>query len=187
MTMIVKSDTSNQTKSKVGKLPVVIPDGIEVSVDDKKRTLTVKSKHATSVRQKIHPSVKMTIKDGQVNFDGNKMHAGTVRAHCANLVKGHTSGFSELLVLKGVGYRAKVNGNVLDLTIGKSHPCLFPIPDGVTITTPEPTVIEIKGVDIELVGHVAALIVRQRPHEPYKGKGIAYKRKTYIRKASGGK
>jgi large subunit ribosomal protein L6 len=102
------------------------------------------------------------------------MHAGSLRAHLANVVQGVTKGYEKKLELVGVGFRAAVAGKSLNLTLGFSHPVVFPIPDGITIETPTQTEVLIKGIDRQRVGQVAAEIRGIRPPEPYKGKGVKY-------------
>jgi large subunit ribosomal protein L6 len=104
----------------------------------------------------------------------NRMQAGAVRAHLANMVKGVTTGYERKLELVGVGYRAAVQGKVLNLTLGFSHPVTYEMPEGITIESPTQTEVLIKGVDKQRVGQVAAEIRDIRPPEPYKGKGVRY-------------
>jgi len=106
--------------------------------------------------------------------EGLNAIAGSTRAHLANMVTGVTKGYEKKLELVGVGYRAAVQGKVLNLTLGFSHPVAFAIPDGITIETPSQTEILVKGMDRQLVGQVAANIRGYRPPEPYKGKGVRY-------------
>jgi large subunit ribosomal protein L6 len=103
-----------------------------------------------------------------------RMQAGAVRAHLANSVLGVTKGYEKKLELQGVGFRAAVQGKVLNLTLGFSHPVNYPIPEGITIEAPSVTEIVIKGIDRQRVGQVAAEIRDFRPPEPYKGKGVRY-------------
>ncbi|CAK0773496.1 50S ribosomal subunit protein L6 [Gammaproteobacteria bacterium] len=109
-------------------------------------------------------------------------HAGAARAILANMVKGVTSGFQKKLDLVGVGYRAQAQGRKLNLTLGFSHPVVFDVPTGITIETPTPTEILVKGTDRQLVGQVAANIRSYRPPEPYKGKGVKYSDEIIARK-----
>jgi len=108
---------------------------------------------------------------------------GLVRALIANQVTGVTDGFTKSLEIVGVGYRAQVKGNVLDLQLQFSHPLEYPIPDGITINCPEPTRIDVSGIDKQQVGQVAAEIRAFRKPEPYKGKGIRYLGEQIVRKA----
>ena len=107
---------------------------------------------------------------------------GTIRSIVGNMVQGVSAGFERKLELVGVGYRAAVQGKELNLTLGFSHPVLFPIPDGITITTPTQTEVLVAGADKQQVGQVAAKIRGFRPPEPYKGKGVKYSDETIIRK-----
>jgi large subunit ribosomal protein L6 len=100
--------------------------------------------------------------------------AGTTRSLINNMVRGVTEGFERKLELVGVGYRAKAQGKVLNLTLGFSHPVNYAIPEGITIDTPSQTEVLVKGIDKQKVGQVAAEIRRYRPPEPYKGKGVRY-------------
>jgi large subunit ribosomal protein L6 len=113
-----------------------------------------------------------------------RAYHGLVRALIANQVKGVTDGFVKSLHIEGVGYRAKVKGKVLDLQLQFSHPVEYAIPEGITITCPEPTRIDITGIDKQKVGQVAAEIRAYRPPEPYKGKGIRYV-DEYVRRKAG--
>ena len=106
--------------------------------------------------------------------ESNRMQAGATRAHLANMVQGVTKGYERKLELVGVGYRAAVQGKVLNLTLGYSHPIAFDMPEGIAIETPSQTEIVIKGIDKQRVGQVAAEIRDMRPPEPYKGKGVRY-------------
>ena len=119
-----------------------------------------------------------------VNDDSKSANAiaGTTRALLQNIVTGVSVGYERKLTIIGVGYRAQVQGKVLDLTLGFSHPVKFEIPEGITIETPSQTEIIIKGIDKQLVGQVAANIRAYRPPEPYKGKGIRYADENVVRK-----
>jgi large subunit ribosomal protein L6 len=103
-----------------------------------------------------------------------RTHAGSTRAHLANVVTGVTKGYERKLELVGVGFRAQMAGKTLNLTLGFSHPINFPVPEGISIETPSQTEIVIKGIDRQKVGQVAAEIRDFRPPEPYKGKGVRY-------------
>ena len=111
-----------------------------------------------------------------VKFAGeeSRMQAGATRAHLANMILGVTKGYEKKLELQGVGFRAAVQGKSLNLSLGFSHPVVFPAPEGVTLETPSPTEILVKGADKQQVGETAAKIRAFRPPEPYKGKGVRY-------------
>lgn len=163
--------------SRVGKIPVSIPKGVEITLQD--QHLTVKGAQG-SLQHTIHPAVELKIENGEISFAPRQTTqlsdalSGTTRALVNNMVKGVTDGFAKKLLLVGVGYRAQVQGNSLNLTLGFSHPVNFPIPEGIKIECPTQTEIVVKGIDRQKVGQVAANIREFRPPEPYKGKGVKY-------------
>ena len=162
--------------SRVAKMPVNIPSGVEVTSTD--RTVMVKGAKA-SLSISLPKAVEVVIKDGVLNLSeesvaNNAMQSGTVRALINNMVEGVTKGFEKKLTLVGVGYRAAVQGNKLNLAVGLSQPVDYPIPDGISIETPSQTEILVKGADKRMVGQVAADLRAFRPPEPYKGKGVRY-------------
>lgn len=162
--------------SRVAKMPVKIPAGVQVSQAD--RSLTVKGAKA-SLSIDLPSMVEVEVGDGVLNISGasvqnNAMHSGTVRALIANMVEGVTQGYQKKLQLVGVGYRAATQGTKLNLALGFSHPIEYPIPEGITVETPSQTEIIVKGADKKMVGQVASDIRRFRPPEPYKGKGVRY-------------
>ena len=169
--------------SRVAKKPVALPKGVEVSINGgnvvakgPKGTLSIAKPEGVEVR----------IEDGHALLSAaDPMHvpmAGTLRAILANMVKGVSEGFERKLELVGVGYRAAMQGKDLNLSLGFSHPVLFPAPEGITITTPTQTEILVSGADKQRVGEVAAKIRGFRPPEPYKGKGVKYAGENIIRK-----
>jgi large subunit ribosomal protein L6 len=161
--------------SRVAKRPVDLPQGVTASVAA--NTVKVKgAKGELSLLVANGVSVEQQDKKLQVKFDGQqaRMTAGATRAHLANMVLGVSKGYERKLELVGVGYRAAVQGKVLNLTLGFSHAVNFPIPDGISMETPSQTEIIIKGIDRQKVGQVAAKIRGIRPPEPYKGKGVRY-------------
>jgi len=161
--------------SRVAKRPVDLPQGVTASVAA--NTVKVKgAKGELSLLVANGISVEQQDKKLQVKFDGQqaRMTAGATRAHLANMVLGVSKGYERKLELVGVGYRAAVQGKVLNLTLGFSHAVNFPIPDGISMETPSQTEIIIKGIDRQKVGQVAAKIRGIRPPEPYKGKGVRY-------------
>ena len=171
--------------SRIAKNPITIPAGVDVSIDD--NNVTVKGKKGT-LKYRAHPLVTVRHEEGQLKFGviGNSQQAktlsGTTRALMQNIIKGVTEGYQQKLEIVGVGYRAQVQGKILNLTLGFSHPIQFAIPEGIVIETPSQTEIVIKGVDKQMVGHMAAEIRDYRPPEPYKGKGVRYFNETIIRK-----
>ncbi|MDA8522764.1 50S ribosomal protein L6 [Acidovorax sp. NCPPB 4044] len=163
--------------SRVGKMPVAIPNGVDVSITEDQ--VSVKGSGGTlSVAQ--NRLVKITNKDGKLSFepvnDSREANAmsGTIRQLVNNMVLGVSKGFEKKLNLIGVGYKAQASGAKLNLNVGFSHPVNFDMPVGITVATPSPTEIVIKGADRQRVGQLAAEIRAVRPPEPYKGKGIRY-------------
>jgi large subunit ribosomal protein L6 len=163
--------------SRVAKSPVVIPAGIEVTLDN--NTVTVKSSKVALCKT-LNSQVVVEVKDGHVTFapiDSSiaaNAQAGTARALVHNMVVGVEKGYVRKLTLVGVGYRAQAKGKVLNLSLGFSHPVDYDLPEGVTCETPTQTEIVLKGADKALVGQVAANIRAFRSPEPYKGKGVRY-------------
>ncbi len=171
--------------SRIANYPVAIPAGVEVNFAAS--ILTVKGKKG-SLTLDVHPAVEITNKDNVLSFaprdkdpKSNAM-AGTFRALINNMVTGVTTGFEKKLELVGVGYRAQMQGKALNLTLGFSHPVVYPIPEGITVETPSQTEVVIKGTDKQKVGQVAADIRAYRPPEPYKGKGVKYAGEVIARK-----
>jgi large subunit ribosomal protein L6 len=172
--------------SRVGKKPVLVPQGVTASVEGQ----TVKVKGAKGAMQFVVPDdvvVKFDPKTGiklDPKNDTKRARAmwGTSRTLVANLMTGVTKGFEENLEISGVGYRAAVQGKTLSLQLGFSHDVNYPIPEGITIATPKPTEIKISGSDRQKVGQVAAEIRGYRPPEPYKGKGVKYAGEYIFRK-----
>jgi large subunit ribosomal protein L6 len=161
--------------SRIAKSPIELPKGVEISQADG----VVRVKGAKGeLELKLHPAVELKIEDGVINVapinESDMAMAGTMRALVANMVEGVSNGFERKLALVGVGYRAAVQGNTLNLQLGFSHPVEFEIPAGVTIETPSQTEIFVRGSDKQMVGQVAAKIRSYRPPEPYKGKGVRY-------------
>ena len=163
--------------SRIGKKPVPLPKGVTASVDG--QTVKVKGpKGELSV--KLVPEVSATVDEHGITVtpDNSQDKAaqmwGLSRSLVSNLVTGVTVGFTQKLEIQGVGYRAAVQGKVLNLQLGFSHDVPYAIPPGITIVTEKPTMISISGIDKQLVGQVAAEIRGWRPPEPYKGKGVRY-------------
>ena len=171
--------------SRVGKAPIALPKGAEVSFAG--GLLTVKGPLGT-LTQLIHDLVKVVIDNGTITFspanDSREANAlqGTMRALVANMVKGVTTGFERKLTLVGVGYRAALQGTALKLQLGFSHDVIHEMPAGVKAETPTQTEIIIKGSDKQKVGQVAAEVRGYRPPEPYKGKGMRYANERVILK-----
>ena len=163
--------------SRVGKLPVTIPAGVEVSI--KADQVSVKGSGG-SLQMAQNSLVKIENNAGTLSFkpanESREADAmtGTIRQLVNNMVVGVTKGFERKLSLVGVGYKAQATGAKLNLAVGYSHPVNFDMPAGITVATPTPTEILIKGADRQRVGQIAAEIRAVRPPEPYKGKGIRY-------------
>jgi large subunit ribosomal protein L6 len=169
--------------SRIAKKPIALPKGVEVNIQPGE--ISVKGpKGALSVARP--EGVEIRLEDGNAVLEPAQPEhmaiTGTIRSIVANMVQGVSDGFERKLELVGVGYRAAVQGKDLNLTLGFSHPVLFPIPDGITITTPTQTEILVAGADKQQVGQVAAKIRGFRPPEPYKGKGVKYADENIIRK-----
>jgi len=171
--------------SRVGKHPVAVPSGVEVQMSG--QTLSAKGSLGM-LRLVVSNEVTAAIGDGAVTITpkNDTKHAramwGTTRALVNNMVTGVTKGFSVTLEINGVGYRAAVQGNTLNLQLGYSHEIAYPIPGDVKIACERPTLITLTGADRQRVGQVAAEIRAYRPPEPYKGKGIKYSTETVRRK-----
>lgn len=163
--------------SRVGKMPVAVPQGVDVQI--KEDQISVKGAGG-QLSLSANPLVKVTSEGGTLTFtpadesrEANAM-SGTMRQLVNNMVVGVTKGFEKKLTLVGVGYKAAAQGAKLNLSVGFSHPVNKDMPAGITVATPAPTEIVIKGADRQRVGQVAAEIRAIRPPEPYKGKGIRY-------------
>ena len=172
--------------SRIGKLPVEIPQGVEVKIDG--QTLTAKGPLGTETVT-IRPEIKMEIKDNTVvltrESDDRKARSlhGLSRTLVANAINGVKSGFTKKLEIVGVGYRAAMQGNTLNLALGYSHPIDIPAPEGIKIAVDQNTKITITGANKQAVGDIAALIRSKRPPEVYKGEGIKYEGEHIRRKA----
>ena len=172
--------------SRIGKLPVTIPDGVKIFLEGPKvRVEGPKGKLASDIPSVIN--VKVEGKQIQVERKGEDRKAkslhGLVRKLIANMVEGVSNGFTRVLEINGVGYRAEVKGKEIHLALGYSHPIQFPLPTGVTATVERQTVITLQSADRQLLGLTAAMIRDLRPPEPYKGKGIKYREEVIRRKA----
>ncbi len=160
--------------SRVAKQPIALPKGVECQVASD--GIIVKGPKGT-LRMHAIPGVEIKAVDGHLTCaDGSAetKFAGTTRALLANMVKGVSQGYERKLELVGVGFRAAIQGKSLNLSVGYSHPVVFPAPEGITLETPSPTEILVKGADKQRVGQTAAKIRGFRPPEPYKGKGVRY-------------
>jgi large subunit ribosomal protein L6 len=169
--------------SRVAKNPIKLPAGVDISI--KGSQMNVKGPKG-SLELKLHPHISFDVKDGEYlvkpESDKDLAMAGTFRALVNNMVTGVSTGFQKKLKLVGVGYRAQLQGNKLNLALGFSHPVVHAAPEGITIETPSQTEIIISGCDKQKVGQVAAEIRSYRPPEPYKGKGVRYADERVVRK-----
>ncbi|MBU1358255.1 MAG: 50S ribosomal protein L6 [Gammaproteobacteria bacterium] len=163
--------------SRVGKMPIAIPAGVDVAV--KEDQISVKGTGGTLYLAR-NALVDVVSKDGSLNFkpanesrEANAM-SGTLRQLVNNMVVGVSKGFEKKLSLVGVGFKAQAQGAKLNLQVGYSHPVNIDMPEGITVSTPTPTEVVIKGADRQRVGQLAAEVRAVRPPEPYKGKGIRY-------------
>ncbi|MCU1500308.1 MAG: ribosomal protein [Acidimicrobiales bacterium] len=163
--------------SRVGKMPVAIPAGVDVSIKGDQINVKGSGGTLTLVQNALvtvsNDAGKLTFAPANESREANAM-SGTMRQLVNNMVVGVTKGFEKKLTLIGVGYKAQAQGTKLNLTVGYSHPVNKEMPAGITVATPAPTEIVIKGADRQRVGQVAAEIRAIRPPEPYKGKGIRY-------------
>lgn len=172
--------------SRIGKLPVVIPDGVEVTIDG--QVVTAKGPLGTETVE-IRPEIKLEKVDNHIVLtranDDRKSRSlhGLSRTLVANAVNGVKTGFVKKLEIVGVGYRAAVQGNTLNLALGYSHPVDIVAPEGIKIAVDQNTKITISGANKQAVGDIAALIRSKRPPEVYKGKGIKYEGEHIRRKA----
>lgn len=171
--------------SRIAKMPIDVPLGVDVTVEAME--VSVRGPKG-ELRMQIHASVAVVREDGVVTcrprngIAGAIAQAGTARSLIANMVTGVTDGFERKLRLVGVGYRAQMQGDTLNLSLGFSHPVAYPCPKDVRIETPSQTEIVVRGADKQRVGQTAAEIRAYRPPEPYKGKGVRYSDETVVRK-----
>ncbi|MBT0666623.1 50S ribosomal protein L6 [Geobacter pelophilus] len=172
--------------SRIGKLPVELPKGVKVRYADE--IITVEGPKGTLSRQ-VMEGVTLDINEAALvvtrNDDSNKCRAahGLTRTLINNMVVGVTTGFERALEINGVGYRAEAKGDILNLSLGYSHPINYELPSGITVEVDKMTKLLVKGIDKELVGQTAAKIRSFRGPEPYKGKGIKYADEVILRKA----
>lgn len=172
--------------SRIGKLPIPVPAGVTVTVDDK-NNVVVKGPKGT-LSQQVHRDFKIVQENGVLTLErpsDSKPHKsmhGLYRSLVHNLVVGVTEGFEKTLEIVGTGYRAQAENKKLTVNAGYSHPVVFDAPEGITFETPTPTTIVVKGVDKQVVGNLAADIRAVRKPEPYLGKGIKYKGEIIRRK-----
>ncbi len=171
--------------SRIGRLPVVIPAGVDVKLNGKE--VTVKGPKGT-LTQVFHPDMVIEKEGNELiikrpsEIRKHKALHGLTRSLLNNMVIGVTEGFSKTLEINGVGYRAQKQGKKLVLTLGYSHPVEMEEPNGITIDVPAQNQIIVRGIDKQAVGEIAAKIREKRPPEPYKGKGVKYANEVILRK-----
>jgi large subunit ribosomal protein L6 len=172
--------------SRIGKLPISVPSGVDVSIDD--RTVTVKGPKGTLSHTVIEPITVERDDDGVIQLKrpdderrSKAMH-GLSRTLVNNLVVGVTAGYEKKLEIHGVGYRVALKGSTLEFALGYSHPVAIPAPEGITFTVETPTRFSVSGIDKQLVGETAANIRKLRKPDPYKGKGVRYAGEVIRRK-----
>ena len=172
--------------SRIGRLPITVPSGVDVTIEG--RTVTVTGPKGTLVRE-LHPSMSVRREDGTLVVErpsDQKMHRqlhGLTRTLVSNMVVGVSSGYRKGLEITGVGYRAALVGSKLQLSLGYSHPVEIEPPSGISFELENPTRLAVVGIDKELVGQVAAQVRASRKPEPYKGKGVRYAGEVVRRKA----
>jgi len=169
--------------SRIAKAPIELPSGVEIKIADGE--VSVKGPKGNLV-QKLHPNVSLEQEDNSITVkpanDSSIPMAGTFRSLVNNMVVGVSDGFEKKLTLVGVGYRAQMQGDKLNLALGYSHPIEYAAPEGITIEAPTQTEVVVKGCDKQRVGQVASEIRAFRPPEPYKGKGVRYANERVVRK-----
>jgi large subunit ribosomal protein L6 len=182
--------------SRIGKKPIPVPDGVTISVEPElvrvhgpRGELTERVPRDINVEQAAPPPDRqvqgvvgeLLVTRPTDRAEHRALH-GLTRSLVANMVEGVTAGFEKRLEIQGVGYRAQLKGRDLELALGYSHPVPIKAPDGIEFEVPQPTRIVVKGISKQLVGEIAANIRKQRPPEPYKGKGIRYEGEYVARK-----
>ena len=172
--------------SRIGKLPVTIPSGVKVAVDSSGVRLEgPKGKLQTTLPPVVDVKVDGNVVCVERRNDERKSRAihGLTRKLIANMAQGVSQGFSRVLDINGVGYRAEVKGQEIHMTLGYSHPVVFPLPAGISASVERQIIITLTSADRQLLGETAAKIRSLRPPEPYKGKGIKYREELIKRKA----
>ena len=172
--------------SRIGKQPIDLPAGVKVSIENLNVTVTgPKGALSRNILENVSIDLTdkvLTVKRADDSIKARAAH-GLTRTLISNMVTGVTKGFERALEISGVGYRAEMKGDVLNLSLGYSHPVNFQLPQGITVEVDKMTKLLVKGIDKELVGQTAAKIREFRSPEPYKGKGVRYADETILRKA----
>jgi len=171
--------------SRIGRKPIPVPEGVVVAIEPE--VVRVNGPRG-ELFERVHRDITVEHDDGELRVsrptdrgEHRALH-GLTRSLVANMVEGVTSGFQKTLEIQGVGYRAQLKGRDLELALGYSHPVPIKAPDGIEFEVPQPTRVVVKGISKQLVGETAANIRKQRPPEPYKGKGIRYEGEYVARK-----
>jgi large subunit ribosomal protein L6 len=172
--------------SRIGKKPIPVPDGVTVALAPGRVTVNGPK---GELQQVVSPRMEvaqeedgtLTVKRPTDRGEDRAIH-GLTRSLVANMVVGVTDGYEKRLEIQGVGYRAKLSGKALELSVGYSHTVTIPAPDGIEFEVPQPTQVIVRGIDKQLVGEIASQVRRVRPPEPYKGKGIRYEGEQVKRK-----
>jgi large subunit ribosomal protein L6 len=171
--------------SRIGRQPIAVPDGVDVQIAPGQ--VTVKGPKG-ELAQDVVSDMKVELADGTVTVERptdrgeHRALHGLTRSLIFNMVQGVTEGYEKRLEIQGVGYRAQLRGNSLELALGFSHPVSVQAPEGIEFEVPQPTEIIVRGIDKQKVGQVAADIRKRRPPEPYKGKGVRYAGEQVTRK-----
>ena len=171
--------------SRIGKQPIPVPDGVEITIEPD--VVKVKGPKG-ELEERVSRDIAVAQENGEIvvtrstNRGEHRALHGLTRSLIANMVEGVTNGFEKRLEIQGVGYRAQLQGSKLVLALGYSHPVELNAPTGIDFEVPQPTRIVVRGISKQAVGEVAAIIRKQRPPEPYKGKGIRYEGEYVARK-----
>jgi large subunit ribosomal protein L6 len=171
--------------SRIGRQPIAVPDGVEITIEPE--LVKVKGPKG-ELEERVSRQIGVAQENGEIvvtrSTDRGEHRAlhGLTRSLIANMVEGVTNGYEKRLEIQGVGYRAQLQGNKLVLALGYSHPVELNAPTGIDFEVPQPTRIVVRGISKQAVGEVAAIIRKQRPPEPYKGKGIRYEGEHVARK-----
>jgi large subunit ribosomal protein L6 len=171
--------------SRIGKQPIPVPDGVEISIEPD--VVKVKGPKG-ELEERVSRDIAVAQENGEIvvtrstNRGEHRALHGLTRSLIANMVEGVTNGYEKRLEIQGVGYRAQLQGSKLVLALGYSHPVELNAPAGIDFEVPQPTRIVVRGISKQAVGEIAAIIRKQRPPEPYKGKGIRYEGEYVARK-----
>jgi len=171
--------------SRIGKLPVTVPSDVQVVIDGNIISISGPKGH---LKKSCPPEVYLELADSNIHINPrsktqrSKAMWGLTRSLVKNMVHGVKNGYTKVLEINGVGFRASIDNGILTLFLGYSHDIMYVIPEGIQIKAPKPTILEITGYDNQLVGEVAAKIRSLRKPEPYKGKGIKYENEIILRK-----